>query len=126
MKKIDKDGIRFIYNELCKNHTGSENGISRDDFCAEHGINTRDFRRATRDINVNPEYEKIVSSKNKIYICNTKEECRESIKCTYSMAFSLLRKARIMEKRCGVHNQMYIGDDGDVYVRELFDEDETK
>lgn len=107
-KRIDKELIASIYNELRNNHAGRENAVKRSAFAADHGLSERAMRFITHEINASDEYQGMVSTSTALYFCNSKEECIKAIGVTYRSAFTLLRKARRMEKKMRENGQMVL------------------
>lgn len=95
-----------VYDYLKKNHLGKENGIKRTYLCMVLGINSRKLREITSEINASKELDKLVSTTHCCYICDTKEECEKSIRNTYRTAISLLLKAKNMERKVSLNNQI--------------------
>lgn len=98
-----------LYDYLKANHLGKDNAISRVDLALELGIDERELRRMTREINTSGFLEKLVSTSYKCYMCDTKEECETAIKNTYKTAIALLKKAKRMEKKMGLNGQIKMG-----------------
>ena len=97
-----------VYDYLKANHTGRENGIKRPYLAEKLGISERELRRITREINTSNELEKLVSTTHSCYICGTKEECEKAIRNTYKVAVAQFKKAKQMEKKVGLNNQLKI------------------
>lgn len=97
-----------VYEYLKTYHTGRENGIKRPILAEKLGISERQLRRITREINTSNELEKLVSTKHSCYICGTREECESSIRNTYNVAIAQFKKAKQMEKKVGLNNQLKI------------------
>ena len=95
-----------VYDYLKKNHLGKENGITRNFLCMDLGINKRKLREITSEINSSKELDKLVSTTHCCYICNTKEECEKSIRNTYRTAISMILKAKNMERKVSLNNQI--------------------
>lgn len=95
-----------LYNYLLENHLGKENGIKRPQLAAKLEISTRTLRLLTKQINTDPRFEKLVSTTHSCYICKSKDECINTIRNTYKVAISLFQKAKTMEKRVGLNNQI--------------------
>lgn len=102
-----------LYAYLKANHNGRENGIPRPVCASKLKMTERELRRLTKNINSSLEFEGIVSTTHSLYLCNTKEDCEKTIKNTYRVAVSLLKKAKCMEKKVGLNNQikMQLGKD---------------
>ena len=112
-----------VYEYLCENCNGKKNGRRRSEIAALFGLKQRDIRRITQEINTSAEYERMVSTKGSIYICADDKECRSSIRTTYRSAVALIKKARQMEKKLGLHGQTRIVDNGaEIEVVEAFKE----
>lgn len=97
-----------LYNYLNANHLGERHGIVRKDLANALGISERELRRLSSEINKSKEFEKLVSATHSCYICETERECLKAIRATYSSAFSLLKKAREMEKKVGLNGQIKV------------------
>jgi hypothetical protein len=98
----------ILYSYLKANHLGKENGISKPLLAQKFNISERVLRKLTKTINENTDFEKIVSTTHCCYMCNTKEECEKTIKNTYRVALTLLKKAKAMEKKVGLNGQIKI------------------
>lgn len=108
MKRIDEELIASIYNELRNNHAGRENAVKRSVFAAEHGLSEREMRFITHEISENDKYQGMVSTSTALYFCDSKEECIKAIGVTYRAGFTLLRKARSMEKKWRENGQVVL------------------
>ena len=64
------------------------------------------MRKLTKEINTSTELEKLVSTTHCCYMCNTKEECEQSIRNTYRTAITLLKKGKAMERKVGLNGQI--------------------
>ena len=112
-----------IYEYLCENCNGKKNGRRRSEIAALFGLKQRDLRRIMHEINTIADYERMVSTNGSIYICADDKECRSSIRTTYRSAVALIKKARQMEKKLGLHGQTRIVDNGaEIEVVEAFKE----
>ena len=107
-KRIDEELIASIYNELRNNHAGRENAVKRSAFAADHGLSEREMRFITHEINENPDFQGMVSTSTALYFCGSKEECIKAIGVTYRAAFTLLRKARRMDRKLREDGQVVL------------------
>ena len=128
-RKIEREAYahmtttKEIYEYLCENCNGKNNGRRRSEIAALFGLKQRDIRRITQEINTSSDYDRMVSTKGSIYICADDNECRSSIRTTYRSAVALIKKARQMEKKLGLHGQTRIVDNGaEIEVVEAFKE----
>lgn len=97
-----------VYDYLKIYHLGRENGIKKTELAEHFEITPRELRKITKAINESNELEKIVSTTHSCYMCGTKEECEKSIRNTYKVAIALFKKAKTMEKKVGLNNQIKI------------------
>ena len=97
-----------VYDYLKKNHYGKENGIKNPALAQIFDIPTRELRKIKQTINESDELEKLVSTSHCCYMCKTKEECEKSIRATYSYAISHFKKAKKMERKTELNNQIKI------------------
>jgi len=97
-----------LYNYLLAHHLGKNRGILRPDLAEVFGVNERELRRLTQEINSSMNFDKLVSTSHCCYLCATKEECEKALKNTYSMAITLFKKAKKMEKKVGLNGQIKI------------------
>lgn len=104
-KRLDKEFITAIYNDLKNNHSGLENAVSRADYALGAGITERDMRAITHEINTSTEFDGIISTSRALYMCETKEECLAAVGTTFRSAFTLMRKARKMEEKVRSNGQ---------------------
>lgn len=95
-----------LYDYLKEHHLGKENGIRKPILAQILGISDRELRKLTKAINESAELDKIVSTTHCCYICDTKEECAKSIRNTYNVAIALFKKAKNMERKVGLNNQI--------------------
>ena len=95
-----------LYDYLKNNHHGRENGIKKPELAQRLGINERELRKLTKEINTSTELEKLVSTTHCCYMCKTKEECEQSIRNTYRTAITLLKKGKAMERKIGLNGQI--------------------
>ena len=110
-----------IYEHLSTYELGKENGTSRAAIAGLFGLSVRDLRRITNEINSDASFDKLISTTGNIYVCNTKEECEKSIKTTYKSAIALFKKARAMEKKMGLNNQIRLSGKDLIYdIIEVF------
>ena len=97
-----------VYEYLKENHCGVSNGITRPELAKRLNLTTRILRRITKEINTNTKYKRLVSTTHCCYVCETKKECEKTIKNTYRVALSLLKKAREMEKKVELNGQFVV------------------
>ena len=95
-----------LYDYLKDNHLGRENGIKKPELAKKFDITERELRKLTKEINTSTELEKLVSTTHCCYMCNTKEECEQSIRNTYRTAITLLKKGKAMERKVGLNGQV--------------------
>ena len=104
--KHHEPSVYRLYDYLKNNHLGRENGIKKPELAQKLGINERELRKLTKEINTSPELEKLVSTTHCCYMCKTKEECEQSIRNTYRTAITLLKKGKAMERKIGLNGQI--------------------
>lgn len=97
-----------LYDYLKAHHMGKANGIKKPDLAKILGINKRELRKLTQEINESTELEKLVSTSHCCYMCETEEECKKSIQTTYRSAVTLIKKAKNMERKVGLNGQLKI------------------
>lgn len=105
-KKYEKEYLSGIYNYLVKYHLGEENADTRENISKALCLDERELRRITSAINKSSDFEKLVSTKNTTYICNTKEECIGAILNTYKLAITQFKKARAMQTKLSLQGQI--------------------
>ena len=121
-KRVTKELVAEIYADLESNHLGRENAVKRSEYAQEHGLSEREMRLVTHEINYGSEYEGIISTSTALYMCNDKQECLKACGVTYAAAFSLMRKARKMEKKIRANGQFKFNEkDNDYLVSCYFD-----
>ena len=108
IKREHQPMVYSLYGELKANHRGKENKIYKTDLAKKLGISERYLRSLTERINDSHQLEGIVSTVGACYLCNTKEECERTIRNTYNVALALFRKAKNMERKVGLNNQIRI------------------
>lgn len=118
--RIDDGIIASIYCNLRYNHAGRDNAVKRSEFAADYGLSEREMRLITHEINENPEYPGMVSTSTALYFCDSKEECIKAIGVTYRSAFTLLRKARRMEKKLCEDGQVVLTENDFKTLRAYF------
>lgn len=104
--KHHEPSVYRLYDYLKNNHLGRENGIKKPELAQKLGINERELRKLTKEINTSTELEKLVSTTHCCYMCKTKEECEQSIRNTYRTAITLLKKGKAMERKIGLNGQI--------------------
>ena len=104
--KHHEPAVYRLYDYLKNNHLGRENGIKKPELAQRLGINERELRRLTKEINTSTELEKLVSTTHCCYMCNTKEECEKSIRSTFRTAIALIRKGNTMARKVGLNGQI--------------------
>ena len=97
-----------LYNYLKTYHLGKDNGIKRPELARRLGVSERQLRKLTKTINESGELERLISTTHSCYMCDTKKECEKAISNTYSVAISLFKKAKAMEKKVGLNGQIKI------------------
>lgn len=100
--------VYHIYYYLNRIHLGEENGITKPALATMLNMTERELRHYTKIINENSQFERLVSTTHRCYICNTKAECEKSIRNTYRVAIALFKKAKAMEKKVGLNGQIKI------------------
>lgn len=115
-KRVTKELIAAVYADLESNHLGRENAVKRSEYAQEHGLSEREMRFVTHEINYGSEYEGIISTSSALYMCNDKQECLKACGVTYSAAFSLMRKARKMEKKIRANGQFKFDEKDNNYL----------
>ena len=90
--KHHEPAVYRLYDYLKNNHLGRENGIKKPELAQRLGINERELRKLTKEINTSTELEKLVSTTHCCYMCKTKEECEKSIRNTFRTAIALIKK----------------------------------
>lgn len=109
-RRVSEEIVDMVYIHLCDHERGKENCTNRGAIAELFGLTPRQLRAVTQEINTSPKYDKLVTTCGNIYICKTKEECQKSIINTYRTAFSLLKKARAMEKKLGLNGQIRLSE----------------
>lgn len=102
----NKITVEEYFSYLLSNHCGVENGIQRKILECRLLLSDRELRKYNSIINKSMEMQKIISTRGCIYVCDTKEECEEAIRTTYRTAINLFKKAKMMEKKVGLNNQI--------------------
>ena len=121
-KRVTKELVAEIYADLEANHLGRENAVKRSEYAQEHGLSEREMRLVTHEINAALGYMGIIATSSALYMCNDKQECLKACGVTYAGAFSLLRKARKMEKKIRANGQFKFNEkDNDYLVSCYFD-----
>lgn len=93
-----------IYKEL-KNHIGKANAVSGRELSEQFGISQRQLREYIHEIRESTKLSKVILTCNKGYYIPLKEEGIKDINRLYSQAFSLLKIARVSEKKAGLEGQ---------------------
>ena len=104
--KHHEPAVYRLYDYLKNNHLGRENGIKKPELAQKLGINERELRKLTKEINTSTELEKLVSTTHCCYMCKTKEECEKSIRNTFRTAIALIKKGNTMAKKVGLNGQI--------------------
>lgn len=104
--KHHEPDVYRLYDYLKNNHLGRENGIKKPELAQKLGINERNLRKLTKEINTSTELEKLVSTTHCCYMCKTKEECEKSIRNTFRTAIALIKKGNTMAKKVGLNGQI--------------------
>jgi hypothetical protein len=102
------------YDLLEKYHLGKENSIKSKDLASIMGINVAQQKYILKEINESPDFHKLISTCGSIYMCKTKEEVSLSLKHTKTVAITMIKKYRAMEKKASRQNQYQI-QTGDFY-----------
>ena len=104
--KHHEPAVYRLYDYLKNNHLGRENGIKKPELAQRLGINERELRKLTKEINTSTELEKLVSTTHCCYMYKTKEECEKSIRNTFRTAIALIKKGNTMAKKVGLNGQI--------------------
>ena len=113
--------LERLYEYLATNAYGKENGKSLKEVAQEFLCgDKRTMRKLLSALNSATDINGIVSTSGKIYLCATKDECEKAIKTTYRLAISCIAKARKMEQKLGLHNQIELNNDG-TSIRVVFE-----
>ena len=104
--KHHEPAVYRLYDYLKNNHLGRENGIKKPELAQKLGINERELRKLTKEINTSTELEKLVSTTHCCYMCKTKEECEKSIRNTFRTAIALIKKGNTMARKVGFNGQI--------------------
>ena len=98
-----------VYNYLLEhNHIGKEMGVTRLVLARLLDIDERDLREAMRQINMNPEFERFVSTSFCVYLCDSDFEDNCAIGATVKQLSALALKARAMIKKKQARGQVRI------------------
>lgn len=101
--------IVYKYYDLLKTfHLGKENGIKSKDLAMQMGINVAQQKYILKEINESPDFHKLISTCGSIYMCKTKEEVSLSLLHTKTVALTMIKKYRAMEKKVERQNQYQI------------------
>lgn len=119
---MDNRLLERLYEYLATNAYGKENGKSLKEIAQEFlsNGNKRTMRKLLSALNSATDMNGIVSTSGKIYLCATKDECEKAIKTTYRLAISCIKKARKMERKLGLQNQIELDDNG-TKIRVVFE-----
>lgn len=104
--KHHEPAVYRLYDYLKNNHLGRENGIKKPELAQRLGINERELRKLTKEINTSTELEKLISTTHCCYMCKTKEECEKSIRNTFKTAIALIKKGNTMARKVGLNGQI--------------------
>lgn len=104
-KRVTQELVAEIYADLESNHLGRENAVKRAEYAQDFGLSEREMRLVTHEINATLGYMGIIATSSALYMCNDKQECLKACGATYAAGFSLLRKARTMEKKIRANGQ---------------------
>lgn len=94
-----------VYNYLLNRCDGRENGVPAQVLANELKMPLRRLREVVQAINESPQFERLISVTQKIYICATEEECRRAVRATIRQATTLLKKGRAMIKKANANGQ---------------------
>jgi hypothetical protein len=111
-KNIEESAVK-LYDYLLEHHLGEENGIKRDDLALKFHLDKRTLRHLTKFINSDSRFEKLISTKSSCYVCNTRQECEQTLRNTYNFAIALFMKANTMKRKVGLNNQFKMKVDKD-------------
>ena len=107
MKKNSKKP-KEVYNYLLYRCEGRENGVAAQVLASELNMPLRRLREAIQAINESPQFEKLVSVTQMIYVCKTEEECKRAISATRRAAITLLKKGKTMIRKSNANGQYKI------------------
>lgn len=107
MKK-PRDEAQRLYDYLLAHHLGAKNATTKENLALGTSLTKRQLRYLTQEINESQEFERLISTADGCYMCETKEECCRAIKSTYRQAITLFKKAHKMEKKVGLNGQIKI------------------
>lgn len=98
--------LENLYNYLKENHLGREHAIKARDLAVVTGKSVRKLRAYCEAINRDSRFERLISTSNAIYLCESKTECGWAVRATYKQAITMLNKARAMERKLGLNGQV--------------------
>lgn len=110
-----------LYYYMRSHYVGKDNGIDRFLLAIELGITEKELRKLIKGINASDEFECLISTSRKCYVCENNEECEKVINNTYKVAISLLAKAKKMESKAGVKMKYKINRDDYESIMGLFE-----
>ena len=100
-----------LYYYMKSHYVGKGNAIDRFLLAIELGITEKELRKLIKSINASDEFECLISTSRKCYVCKNNEECEKVINNTYKVAISLLAKAKKMESKAGIKMKYKINKD---------------
>lgn len=93
-----------VYDEI-KGHIGRPNAIGGKELSAKFDITERHLREIVHEIRADEMLTHLILSCNRGYYVPTVDEGAKDINRLYSQAFSLLKIARVQERKAGLNNQ---------------------
>ena len=114
--------LNDIFTALKIYFNGEKNGGSARYVAYNFGFSERKMREFYAAINADQSIDGLISTNGSIYVCATEDECRKAIHNTYKTAFSYLKKARAMEKKCNLNGQYEFTDDNGKKIKIIYED----
>ena len=123
IKLLKHRSIVYEYYSYLKTKCyGKENGIKSSELAKIFGIDVATQKYIIKEINESPDLPRLISTYGSIYMCRTRQECKNAITNEIKTALTRLNKGKAMAKKLDANGQYkfqfgaYTKDIIDVYL----------
>lgn len=103
--EIEKTIVYIYYDYLNKHHKGIKNAISREELCKVFNVSLKTQKRVLARINSCQSFDKLVSTSECIYVCDTMQESKKAYVNEINSGLTRIKKGVIMARKVLTNEQ---------------------